>query len=88
VTSLLESSHPAPHDREAPVIIPDFVLPDVRALTRDCWVFDADTRPTFGQIVERLKEMRFKLTGNVNMRKVEGFVSTIESWELDQSESG
>jgi hypothetical protein len=61
--------------------IPDFVLPTARALIEDCWADDPDDRLTFDEIVDRLKEMEFKLTGNVKPAKLLKFVEGIEEWE-------
>jgi serine/threonine protein kinase len=61
--------------------IPDFVLPGARALIEDCWKADPDDRPTFAAIVDRLREMEFKVTANVNSRKLAEFVRKVEEWE-------
>jgi hypothetical protein len=58
--------------------IPDFVIPAVRALIQDCWEADPDDRPTFEEIMDRLAEMEFKVTADVNSVKVVGFVKGIE----------
>jgi hypothetical protein len=57
------------------------VLPRARKLIEDCWEEDPDERPRFDEIVDRLKEMEFKLTANVNSAKVLKFVEGIEEWE-------
>jgi hypothetical protein len=54
--------------------IPDFVLPEVGKLIRDCWATDPDDRPSFNQILRRLERMNFKLTANANSSKVSEFV--------------
>jgi serine/threonine protein kinase len=70
---------------EARPNIPDFVLPEVRKLIRDCWATDTDDRPSFNQILRRLERMNFKLTANVNSSKVSEFVKTIKDWEAARS---
>jgi hypothetical protein len=61
--------------------IPDFVLPRVRGLIRDCWADDPGERPLFEEIVERLADMEFIVVPNVNPAKVKKFVKSIEAWE-------
>jgi serine/threonine protein kinase len=62
--------------------VPDFVLPRTRALIEACLVTDPLYRPTFEEIVERLKEMEFRVTREVNSSKVKAFVKWIEEWEV------
>jgi isochorismate hydrolase len=57
------------------------VLPAARALITDCWAPESDDRPTFEEIVDRLHEMEFKVTANVNSAKLTAFVEEIEEWE-------
>jgi hypothetical protein len=57
------------------------VLPTARALIEDCWADDLNDRLTFDEIVDRLKEMEFKLTVNVKSAKLLKFVEGIEEWE-------
>jgi serine/threonine protein kinase len=66
--------------------IPDFVPPPVRALIEDCLEFEPDDRPTFGEIADRLAEMKFKVTAGVNSAKVARFVRGIEEWEARHSD--
>jgi TPR repeat protein len=61
--------------------IPDSVLPPARALIEDCWADDPDDRPTFEEIGDRLAEMQFRVTADVNSAKVAEFVKRIEDWE-------
>jgi hypothetical protein len=61
--------------------IPDFVLPEVRKLISDCWARDPADRAPFSQILNRLEEMKFKLTANVNSSKLSDFVKRIKDWE-------
>jgi serine/threonine protein kinase len=63
--------------------IPDFVLPAARQLIADCWEGDADERPTFEEIVDRLAEMNFKVTADVKSAKLVEFVKRIEEWEKE-----
>jgi serine/threonine protein kinase len=65
--------------------IPDFVLPEVAKLIRDCWATDPDDRPSFHQILQRLERMNFKLTANVNSSKLSEFVKKIKNLEADRS---
>jgi serine/threonine protein kinase len=67
-------------DRERPEI-PDSVLPPARELMDACWEADPDDRPTFEEIVDRLEEIRWKVTANVDSVKVAKFVKRIEEWE-------
>jgi serine/threonine protein kinase len=62
--------------------IPDYVPPPVRLLLTDCWADDPDERPTFAAIVDRLIEMKFKLTAKVNSAKLVKFVERIQEWEM------
>jgi serine/threonine protein kinase len=61
--------------------IPDFVLPNVRRLIIDCWADDHDDRPSFASILDRLKQMKFEITPEVNSSRVQKFVSEIEHYE-------
>jgi hypothetical protein len=56
-----------------------------RTLIKDCWAADADNRPTFAEIVDRLGGMQFKVTADVNSAKVAAFVNRIEDWEKQNS---
>jgi serine/threonine protein kinase len=58
--------------------IPDSVLPPARALIQDCWEADPDDRPSFEEIVDRLAEMQFRVSANVNSAKARAFVKSIE----------
>jgi hypothetical protein len=58
------------------------VLPAVRELICDCWAQDPDDRLSFRGIVDRLEEMKFKLTPGVNSAKVAAFVQKIMDWEV------
>jgi hypothetical protein len=59
------------------------VLPAARQLIADCWEADADERPTFEEIVDRLAEINFKVTADVKSAKVVEFVKRIEEWETE-----
>jgi serine/threonine protein kinase len=61
--------------------IPDFVLPNVRRLIIDCWADDPDDRPSFASILDRLKQMKFKIAPKVDSSRVQKFVSEIEHYE-------
>jgi serine/threonine protein kinase len=65
--------------------IPEFVLPSVRELITDCWAEEPGDRLSFDEIVDRLKEMKFKLMPNVNSWKLSAFVKEIEEWESHNS---
>jgi serine/threonine protein kinase len=58
--------------------IPDFVVPEVAKLMRDCWATDPDDRPSFNQILRRLERINFKLTANVNTSKLSEFVKKVK----------
>jgi hypothetical protein len=62
--------------------MPKFVLPSIRELITECWGKERGDRPPFEDIVDRLKEMKFKVMPNVNSAKLSGFVKEIEGWEL------
>jgi serine/threonine protein kinase len=65
--------------------IPDFVLPEVANLIRDCWATDPDDRSSFHQILQRLERMNFKLTSDVKSAKLSEFVQKIKDWETARS---
>jgi serine/threonine protein kinase len=64
-------------DKELPEI-PKFIHAPARELITDCWAINPAERPSFEEIVDRLKEMKFKVTENVNSRKLSRFVERIE----------
>jgi serine/threonine protein kinase len=66
--------------------IPKFVFPSARELITDCWAEEPGDRPSFEDIVDRLKEMKFKVMRNVNSSKVSAFVKEIEGWEACNEE--
>jgi hypothetical protein len=61
--------------------IPEFVLPSARKLITECWAEESSDRPSFDEIVDRLKETEFKVMRNVNSSKLSAFVKEIERWE-------
>jgi serine/threonine protein kinase len=61
--------------------IPSSVHPRTRDLIRDCWAVNFLERLSFNEILDRLKEMRFKLSPKVNSSKVTAFVKEIQEWE-------
>jgi hypothetical protein len=61
--------------------IPDFVLLDTRRLIIDCWTEDPNEQPSFASILDRLKQMKFKISPKVNSPRVQAFVSEIEYYE-------
>jgi myosin-5 len=67
-------------DGERPEI-PDSVPPLVGGLIVACWATNPADRPSFRQIVTRLKEMDFRLARGVNPSKVASFVEKITKWE-------
>jgi serine/threonine protein kinase len=66
--------------------IPNFVLPSVRELICDCWANDPGERPSFEEILDRLRRMRFKVTRNVKSMKISEFVQSILKWEESHSQ--
>jgi serine/threonine protein kinase len=68
--------------------IPDNVIPVTAELIRDCLVLDYRDRPSFDDILERLKMIEFKLMADVNSRKITEFVAAVESWECLSSIRG
>jgi serine/threonine protein kinase len=65
--------------------IPEFVLPSARELIKECWAEKPHHRIHFDDIVDRLKEMKFKVTPNVNSSKLSAFVAKIEGLEAQNS---
>jgi serine/threonine protein kinase len=65
--------------------IPEFVLPSARELIMNCWAEEPGDRLSFEDIVDRLKELKFKVMPNVNSSKLSAFVETIEEWEARNS---
>jgi hypothetical protein len=61
--------------------IPKFVVPSIRELITECWSEEPGDRPSFDEIVDRLKEMRFKMMPKVNSLKLKTFVKEIEELE-------
>jgi TPR repeat protein len=61
--------------------ISDNVLPATAKLIRDCLAFDYRDRPSFIDILHRLKWIEFKLIAGVNSTKITEFVKTIEENE-------
>jgi serine/threonine protein kinase len=61
--------------------IPKFLLPSARELITDCWAEEPGDRLSFDDIVDRLKEIKFKVMPNVNSWKFREFVKEIEGWE-------
>jgi serine/threonine protein kinase len=61
--------------------IPKFVLPSARELIMECWAEEPGDRLSFDEIVDRLKEIKFKVMRNVNSSKLMTFVKEIEEWE-------
>jgi hypothetical protein len=59
------------------------VLPPARELITTCWKDDPDDRTTFEEIVDRLEEMRWKVTADVDSVEVAKFVKRIEKWEKE-----
>jgi serine/threonine protein kinase len=66
--------------------IPKFVLPSARELITECWAKEPGDRPSFNEIVDRLKELKFKVMPNVNSWKLSAFVKEIEGWEARNEE--
>jgi TPR repeat protein len=66
--------------------IPESVIPEAAELIRDCLAFKYEDRPSFTDILKRLKEIRFKLMTAVNSAKITAFVDSIEKWEADNPE--
>jgi hypothetical protein len=58
-----------------------FVLPSARELRTDYWA----EQPDDDEIVDRLKEIKFKVIRNVNSAKLWAFVKEIEGWESHNS---
>jgi serine/threonine protein kinase len=61
--------------------IPEVILPSARELITECWAEEPGDRPCFDDIVDRLKDMKFKVIPNVNSSKLSAFVKEIERWE-------
>jgi hypothetical protein len=57
--------------------IPKFVFRSARELITDCWAEEPNDRPSFNEIVDRLKEIKFKVMLNVNSWKLSAFIKEI-----------
>jgi serine/threonine protein kinase len=67
--------------------IPKFVLPSTQELITDCWAQEPGDRPSFEEIVDRLKKMKFKVISGVNPAKLSKFVKNIEEFEAQNKKS-
>jgi serine/threonine protein kinase len=65
--------------------IPEFVLSSARELITECWAKEPHHRISFDDIVDQLKEMKFKVMPNVNSSKLSAFVTKIEGLESHNS---
>jgi hypothetical protein len=65
--------------------IPKFILPFAREHITDCWAKEPGDRPSFDELVDRLKEMKFKVMPNVSSWNLSAFVKGIEEWEAVNS---
>jgi serine/threonine protein kinase len=63
--------------------IPESVIPETAELIRDCIAIKHEDRPSFIEILKRLKKIQFKLMTDVNSAKITAFVDEIEKWETD-----
>jgi serine/threonine protein kinase len=61
--------------------IPDTVVQVTAELIRDCLALDYRDRPSFDDILERLKEMEFQLIAGVHSVRITEFVAAVEYWE-------
>jgi hypothetical protein len=61
--------------------IPKFVLPSARELITECRAEEPCDRPPFDDIVDRLKEIKFKVMRNINSAKLSAFVKEIGELE-------
>jgi sterile alpha motif and leucine zipper-containing kinase AZK len=61
--------------------IPKYVRTEMAELISDCLANNFKRRPSFSDILERLKEIEFKVIAGVNSSKVSEFVKTIEANE-------
>jgi serine/threonine protein kinase len=62
--------------------IPDDTIPEAADLIRDCLAINYRDRPSFIDIVHRLKAVGFKLMPGVNSEKINKFVNKIEATEV------
>jgi serine/threonine protein kinase len=67
-------------DKERPPI-PDFIRPEVGQLIRNCWKPKHYRRPSFVDILWRLRKMDFKIMDGVNCAKVRKFVRLVQNRE-------
>jgi TPR repeat protein len=61
--------------------IPDFIAPNVKSIIVDCLKQKPHKRPSFRQILSRLKTIEFKITSGVNSAKVQKFVTAVKQRE-------
>jgi serine/threonine protein kinase len=62
--------------------IPDEDISEAAKLIRDCLSINYRLRPSFIEILHRLKAIKFKLIAGVNSEKIAKFVETIENDEI------
>jgi serine/threonine protein kinase len=62
--------------------IPHDTIPEAAQLIRDCLAINYRDRPSFIDILHRLKAVGFKLVPGVNSAKITTFVNTIEEIEI------
>jgi hypothetical protein len=67
--------------------IPKSVLQSAHDLITDCWAQEPGDRPSFEEIVDRLKKMKFKVISGVNPAKLSNFVKNIEEFEAHNKKS-
>jgi hypothetical protein len=64
-------------------MIPDFVLPKLRATISACWRIRPQKRRSFAAILAWLQEMKFKILRRVRSKKVQEFVGAIKKREFE-----
>lgn len=58
--------------------IPESIRPEIREIIERCWAVNPEERFTFDQIYQKLKDIDFKITPNVDSDQVKSYINEIE----------
>jgi serine/threonine protein kinase len=64
--------------------IPESVIPFTRRLIEKCWCETARERPSFKEILESLKEVKFEIVSGVDCELIERFVTEVEKQQENE----
>jgi hypothetical protein len=65
--------------------LPGEIEPELAMLIQRCCSRDCDERPSFGEILEILRRLQYRILEGVRSHKVARFVADIEAWEAKRS---